>query len=120
MKPSIRVCIAYIAGTLIHRKSFSSVQEQGAEGNYRMSGSFVSGNIDVQDHEGAKIVGMTSGKDVSFFHAGENVSVSFELNGPQFKGFDGGSGRSFNGAVADGSVKVYDYCEGKYFIYSLA
>ena len=36
----------------------------------------------------ARIVGMISGSDVSFFHSLENVSISLKLNGTDFKGHD--------------------------------
>jgi hypothetical protein len=120
MKDNLRVSVAYIAGSTINKKRYSSLIDQSQNKTYQMSGSFDLGNIDIQNHgDGSKIVGMMSGSDITFFHSVENVSISLRLNGTEFKGHDNGSGKDFTGSVNGKSVKIYDMGEYKNFYYDL-
>jgi len=120
MKDNLRVSVAYIAGSIINKKNYSSLIDQSQNKTYQMNGNFDLGNIDVQNHgEGSKIVGMMSGSEVSFFHSVENVSISLKLNGTDFKGHDNGSDKDFTGSVNGKSVKIYDLGEYKNFYYAL-
>lgn len=121
MKPVIRSSIAYVAGCLVNRKSFGTISDMAQNRLLKMDGRFDGGNIDVQDLEnGSTLMGMTMAPDASFFHSGENATISIRFNGTLFTGKDGVSGRNFNGAVQGTSVKVYDYDEGKHFDFLLS
>jgi hypothetical protein len=120
MTPSIRTSIAYIAGCLIQKKTFSALHD-GSLGNVIvLSGSFNNGNIDVHDRKnGVSVIGLSVGNDASFLHSPENASITLQHNGVEFKGSDTTTNRSFNGSVIGMTVKLYDYDEGKYFYYGL-
>ena len=120
MKDNLRAGLAYIAGCIVNRRSYSSVTDQQQKKSIRMTGRFDMGNIDAQDlHEGSKIVGMMRGNDVSFFHSLENVSISLKLNGADFKGRESGVDRDFAGSVNGNAVKIYDGSEYNNFYYEL-
>ncbi len=120
MKPNIRACIAYVAGSLISNRSFAAVRDESEDKNYEMGGKIFLGNIDVLDRESDKmIVGMVSGKDASFYHSGENITITLKLNGTLFTGHDGGTDRDFSGSVVGKKVKIYDYSEGAHIYFDL-
>jgi hypothetical protein len=120
MKPSIRISIAYVAGCLILKKTFSALRDESVGNVTDMSASFSNGNIDVHCHEsGASIMGMSMDNLASFSHSPENITVTLHLNGLEFKGADTATNRSFNGSVTGMTVKLYDYDEGKFFYYGL-
>jgi hypothetical protein len=120
MTPNIRTGIAYVAGCLILKKTFSALRDESQGSLIAMTGSFSNGNIDVQNREsGATIMGMAMDNLASFSQSPENISVTMQLAGGEFKGADTATKRSFNGSVTGMTVKVYDYDEGKYFYYAL-
>jgi hypothetical protein len=120
VKDNLRAGLAYIAGSIINRRTYSSITDQQQKKSIRMTGSFDLGNIDAQDlDEGSKIVGMMRGNDVSFFHSLENVSISLKLNGADFKGRESGVDRDFTGSVNGRAVKIYDGSEYNNFYYEL-
>jgi hypothetical protein len=120
MNDNLRITVAYIAGSIINKKKYSSLTDQSQNKTHQMSGSFELGNIDVQNHgDGSNIVGLMSGSDISFYHSKENISISLKLNGTDFKGHDGGSDKGFTGAVNGISVKIYDLDEYKNYYYAL-
>lgn len=121
MKANLRACSAFIAGCLIAKKNFSSIFEQTESTCRKMRGKFEAGNIDVIDLEqDCKIVGMAVGDKVSFFHAGENLTVCLQFNGTLFTGVDVGTNKNINGSFHDSSVKLYDYDDGINYFYTLA
>lgn len=120
MTPSIRTGIAYVAGCLILKKTFSALRDESQGSLIAMAGSFSNGNIDVHNQEsGATIMGMAMDNLASFSQTPENLSVTLQLTGVDFKGTDAATKRSFNGSVTGLTVKLYDYDEGKYFYYAL-
>jgi len=120
VKDNLRAGLAYIAGSIINRRTYSSITDQQQKKSIRMTGSFDLGNIDAQDlDEGSKIVGMMRDNDVSFFHSLENVSISLKLNGADFKGRESGVDRDFTGSVNGRAVKIYDGSEYNNFYYEL-
>jgi hypothetical protein len=121
MKPNIRTSIAYVAASLVLNKTFSTVHDHAADTNHEMEGRFGNGNIDVVDRgDGSTFTGMVMAGNASFYHSGDDHPISMQINGAQFTGRDGGTGRDFNGTVQGKTVKLYDYDEGKYFYYMLA
>ena len=120
MKDNLRAGLAYIAGSIVNRRNYSSITDQQKKKSIRMTGSFELGNIDAQNlDEGSKIVGMMIGNDVSFFHSVENVTISLKLSGADFKGRESGIGRDFTGSVNGNAVKIYDGSEYNNFYYEL-
>lgn len=120
MKPNVRTSIAYVAGCLLAKKSFTKVVDQSENATVEMTGSFTGDNIDATElAAGSKILGLTIGSDVSFTHYGENVTISLTLKGDSFTGFDCGSNKGFNGSLIGRSVKLYDNDEAKHFYYTL-
>ena len=120
MTPKIRTSIAYIAGCLILKKNFVALCDEARGDVITMKGSFRNNNIDVQEVEsGASVMGMAMDSNASFSHSQENISVTLQFSGTDFKGSDSSTHRSFNGSVTGFKVKLYDYDEGKYFYYGL-
>ena len=120
MTPGIRTSIAYIAGCLILKKCFAALRDELPGNVIAMKGSFSNFNIDVQEVEsGVSVMGMFMDNNASFSHSQENITVTLQINGADFKGSDSVTNRSFNGSVAGLKVKLYDYDEGKYFYYGL-
>src|SRR5512136_119154 len=120
MKDNLRVSLAYVAGCIVNRKSYSTITDHQIKKTIRMIGKFEQGNIDAENQdEGSKLIGMMSGNDVSFFHSLENVSISFKLKGADFTGSEGGEGKEFAGTVNGRSVKVFDGVEYNNFFYEL-
>ncbi len=121
MKPNVRTCIAYIAGCLLTKKTFVKVLDQSRNNTIEMTGGFERDNIDVLEHgSGSKILGLAIGRDASFTHYGENITITLTLKGDSFTGFDGGSNKGFNGTLMGRSVKLYDYDDAKHYYYSLS
>ena len=121
MKPSIRITIAYVVGSLISKNSYNHIMAKAENQYLKMSGRFTQSNIDVEEFEtGNKNYGMIQGDQGTFVHEGENASIKFKLNGTSFTGSDSDSGKSFSGEVIGKSVKLYDYDEGKHFHYYLS
>lgn len=121
MKPSVRISIAYVVGSLIAKSTFNHIMAKSENQYLKMSGNFEQSNIDVVEYEtGNKYIGMIMGDSGSFAHEGENASVKFKLNGNSFTGSDSASGTNFNGDVSGKTVKLYDYDEGKHFLYYLS
>ena len=120
MTPSIRTSIAYVAGCLIQKKTFSAIRDESLGTVRTMTGSFLNGNIDVHDREnGTSVVGMAMDNNASFSHLPDDITVTLQLSGVEFKGADTETKRGFNGSVAGVTVKLYDYDEGKYFYFGL-
>ena len=109
MNDNLRAGLAYIAGSIINKKMYSSITDQQHKKTIRISGKLEMGNIDAQYvDDGSKIVGMVSGNDVSFFHSRENVSICMKISGTDFRGRESGVDREFTGSVAGKAVKIYD------------
>jgi hypothetical protein len=112
--------LAYVAGCIVNRKSYLTITDHQIKKTVRMTGKFEQGNIDAENHdEGAKLIGMMIGNDVSFFHSLENVSISLKMKGADFTGREGGEGKEFAGSVNGRSVKVFDGGEYNNFFYEL-
>jgi len=121
VKDNLRAGLAYIAGCLVNKKNYTSINDQKEKKKIKMTWKFDLGNIDAQNlDEGSKIVGMMSGNDVSFFHSLENVTISLKLNGADFKGRESGVEKEFTGSVNGKAVKIYDGSEYNNFFYELA
>ncbi len=120
MKASTRISIAYVAGCLINRKCFSSLADHSDSKTIGMKGICNVNNIDVQiDDSDSKIIGSSSGKEVSFFHSAENSAIRMKIEGSNFKGNDGGTGKDFMGSVSGKAVKIYDYGSYQNFFFAL-
>jgi len=120
MKDNLRMSLAYVAGCIVNRKSYSSVTDQGNRKTVRITGTMERGNIDILNpDDGSKLIGMMSGNDVSFFHSLENASISFRMKGTDFTGHEGVDGKEFKGSVNGRSVKIYDGVEYNNFFYEL-
>lgn len=120
MNDNLRAGLAYIVGCIINKKMYTSIIDQQHKRTIRMIARLELGNIDAQYmDDGSKIVGMMSGNDVSFFHSGENVSISLRLNGSDFKGRERGVDREFTGSVNGNAVKIYDGGLYKNFFFEL-
>ena len=120
MKANTRICIAYVAGSLINKKSYSSLIDQAENKVMKMTGKFDQVNIDVNIHDdGSRIVGMVNGAEMSFFHSVENNSIRMKIDGINFKGHDSGTNKDFTGSVNGKTVKIYDYDEYQNFFFAL-
>src|SRR5271169_2856093 len=112
MKVNTRICIAYIAGSLINKKNYSSLIDHSENKTIKMTGKFNLGNIDVQIHDDrGKIVGLVNGNEMSFFHSGDNDTIRMKIDGINFKGHDSGMAKDFTGSVNGKTVNIYDYGE---------
>ena len=121
MKANTRICIAYIAGSMINKKNYSSLHDHSENKTVKMTGNFDLGNIDVQIHEdGSKIVGLINGNEMSFFHSVENNAIRMKIDGSNFKGHDSGTDKDFIGSVNGKTVKIYDNGEYQNFFFALA
>ncbi len=120
MKANTRVCIAYIAGSMINKKKYLSLTDHAENKTVKMSGKFDLGNIDVQILEdGSKVVGMINGSEMSFFHSVENDAIRLKIEGSNFKGHDSGTNKDFIGSVNGKTVKIYDYGEYQNYFFAL-
>jgi hypothetical protein len=120
MKVNTRICIAFIAGSMINRKNYASLLDHSANRVIKMNGKFDLGNIDVQIHEdGSKIVGLINGSEMSFFHSLDNDSIRLRIDGSNFKGHDCGTNKDFIGTVNGKTVKIYDNSEYQNFFFAL-
>lgn len=120
MKPTIRISIAFVIGSLIAKKSFSHIMADSENLYLKFTGRFTASDIDAEECEsGSRYYGMIQGDQGTFHHAGENTTITFKLNGFKFTGLDSQSGKNFNGSITDSIVKLFDYDEGKYFSYHL-
>lgn len=120
MTPNIRTSIAFVAGCLILKKTFSALRDESQGNVIAMSGSFSNGNIDVRNLvDSTSVMGMSMDNNASFSLSPEDIAVSLQLNGVEFKGTDSATNRSFNGSVTGMTVKLYDYDEGKHYYYGL-
>jgi hypothetical protein len=121
MKDNLRESLAYVIGCIVNKKDFSTITDHGKKKVSKLTGKFVQGNIDVlNQQDGSRLVGMVSGKDVSFFHSLENVSIMLKLNNKDFVGHVGESKKEFTGSVNGHVVKIYDGEEYNNFFYELA
>ena len=120
MNANTRICIAYVAGSLINRKSYSSLIDHGENRTVKMSGRIDFNNIDVQmDDDGSKIVGVVKGNEATFFHSSDRSSIKIRIDGLNFKGSDSGTGKDFMGSVNGKAVKIYDYGDYQNFFFAL-
>ncbi|HEX9024377.1 MAG TPA: hypothetical protein VF799_11110 [Geobacteraceae bacterium] len=120
MKANTRISIAYVAGCLINRKAFSSVADHSDSTTVKMNGTFSCNNIDVQIDDGdSRIIGLSKENEVSFFHSVENSAIRMKIEGTNFKGNDGGTGKDFMGSVSGKAVKIYDYGSYQNFFFAL-
>ena len=107
MNANTRICIAYIAGSIINKKSYSALTDNSEKITVKMTGKFDLGNIDVQIHEdGSKIVGLVNGNEMSFSHSVGNDSIRLKIDGINFKGHDSGTDKDFIGSVNGETVKM--------------
>lgn len=120
MKANTRVCVAYVAGSMINKKKYCSITDHSESKTVKMTGKFDLGNIDVQMNEdGSKIVGLINGNEMSFFHSVENDAIRLKIDGSNFKGHDSGTGKEFIGSVNGKTVKIYDYGEYQNYFFAL-
>ncbi len=120
MKDNLRVSVAYVAGSIINKKNYSSLIDRSRNSTIKMNGSFALGNIDVNIlDDGSKVLGMMNGNDLSFFHSVENVTISMKLDGVRFKGHDSGMDKDFTGSVNGKAVMIYDGSDCRNFYYEL-
>jgi hypothetical protein len=120
VKANTRICIAYIAGSTINKKNYSSLLDYSENKTIKMTGKFELGNIDVQILEDdSKIVGLVNGNEMSFFHSVENIAIRMKIDGINFKGHDSGTDKDFIGSVNGKTVKIYDNGEYQNFFFSL-
>lgn len=120
MKPSIRISIAFVLGSLISKSTFSHIMADSENQYLKITSKFSRTDIDVEECEtGNSYYGMIQGDQGTFHHSGENATITFKLNGFKFNGLDSQSGKNFNGSFSDNIVKLFDYEEGKYFSYHL-
>jgi len=120
MKDDLRASLAYVAGSIVNGRNYSSLTDHQKKKTQKMTGRIEKGNIDVQiPDDGSKLIGMMSGNDVSFFHSRENATISLKVKGAAFTGQESGSGKEFTGSVNGRSVKIYDGEEYNNFFYEL-
>jgi hypothetical protein len=120
MKANTRACIAYIAGSMINKKSYSSLIDHSEQKTVKMSGRIDFNNIDVQmEDDGSKIVGLVRGNEVSFFHSVEKGAIKMKIEGSNFKGNDSSTGKDFMGSVNGKAVKIYDYGDYQNYFFAL-
>ncbi len=68
------------------------------------------------DHDASAHVAKVDG---GFYHHGLGAHVLLEVEGSQFRGFDHGSGRHFNGVVQGATAIVYDPEVQRHHLYKL-
>ena len=120
MKANTRVCVAYVAGSMINKKSYSSLIDHAEKKTVKMTGRIDFNNIDVQiEDDGSKIVGSVRGNEASFFHSVEKGAIKMKIEGSNFKGNDSSTGKDFMGSVNGKAVKIYDYGEYQNFFFAL-
>lgn len=68
------------------------------------------------DHGAAAHIARVDG---GFYHHGLGAHVLLEVDGSQFRGFDHGSGRHFNGVVQGATAIVYDVEAQRHHLYKL-
>ncbi len=120
MNANTRICIAYVAGSLINKKRYTSLTDHGENKTVKMSGRIDFTSIDVQmEDDGSKIVGAVKGNEASFFHSSEKGAIKMKIDGLNFKGNDSGTGKDFIGSVNGKAVKIYDYGDYQNFFFAL-
>jgi len=120
MKTNTKICIAYVAGCLINKRSYSSLTDHGENKTIKMSGRIDFNNIDVRmEDDGSKIVGAVRGNEISFFHSSEKGAIKMKIDGLNFKGNDSETGKDFMGSVNGKAVKIYDYGDYQNFFFAL-
>lgn len=120
MKADTRVCVAYVAGSMINKKSYASLIDHSEQKTVKMSGRIDFKNIDVQiEDDGSKIVGSVRGNEASFFHSVEKSAIKMKIEGSNFKGNDRSTGKDFMGSVNGKAVKIYDYDEYQNYFFAL-
>ncbi len=120
MKANTRISIAYVAGCLINKKDFSSLADHLENKTVKMTGRCNCNCIDVRIDDGdCKIIGSSKGNEVSFFHSAEQSAIRMKIEGSNFKGTDGGTGKDFTGSVSGRAVKIYDYGSYQNFFFAL-
>jgi hypothetical protein len=120
MKPSIRISIAYVLGSLISKTIHNFIMADSEKQYLKISATITADSIDVEEPEtGNRYYGMYQGVQGTYHHANENSSITFKIDGTKFSGTDSQSGKSFNGTVINNAIKLFDYDEGKYLMYHL-
>jgi len=120
MKANTRFCIAYIAGSLINKKSYSSLIDHSDNRIIKITGKFDRSNIDLHVHDDdSNVVGMIKGNEMSIYHSLENSTVRMKIDGLNFKGHDAGTDKDFIGSVTGKTVKIYDYSEYQSYFFAL-
>ena len=120
MKPNVRACVAYVAGSLISGRSSSSVYDYSQGKHISISGSVDARAVNIYDHDqGCNFGGNGSNGDFSLYHYGDSHHVSLKIQGNNFNGYDYGHSCHFSGTVNAGNISLYDYETGSHFNYSL-
>ena len=120
MTPSVRACVAYVAGRLISGRTASSIYDCSACGHVSISGDVDDRKVSVYDYEhGCAFSGSGNRREFSLYHYGDRHQVSLKIDGDQFTGYDHGSMHPFEGGVSGGSITLYDSESGAYHSYSL-
>ena len=57
--------------------------------------------------------------DEGLFHHGLGDHIRLEVEGSQFRGYDHGSQRAFNGAVQGANVIIHDPKAGRHYLFKL-
>ena len=114
MNPSLRACIANIAGRLSGQRGIASVYDHTRGIHIYISGTATSEFVDVYDH--ARFAHI-NGPPASLYDHGLRTRISLTVGGLRFDGHDYGSGHQYSGNVSESSVTIFDHESGRHHYY---
>lgn len=117
-----RSIIAYIAGCLISGATTWVMRDHDRRRSVQFESSFERGSVKVYSHElHSHVSGLgAEGKYTLFHHAtGSSVDLLINVEERTFSGWDHRTSHHFFGNVVDRTVRLYDYQDLQWHLYTL-
>jgi hypothetical protein len=120
MKQKTRACIAYIAGTIVSRRSKSTIYDCTKSEYINVDGDISLEEVNLYDHSRkCLIAGVGKNGQFKLYDFGNENRINLSINGHFFDGFDFDTSEDFGGSVNGNNISVYDYEYSRWFNYCI-